>query len=320
MPTLTSVTKFFPSAKEGFTTTLASTISSKTTTVPLNSVTGYTNGDTIVLVVDPGNSSKQVFTGVVDTSGVQITGVVWTEDTNVTHTAGATVVDYVTATHIAMTTKGLLVEHKQTGAHKDVTADSLTINSGGNIDLPSGGALRDENNNELLKTTQTASAVNEITVTNAATGNPPTISATGGDTNISLKGVPKGTGIASGFMTVKIGTVTIANGVTGNQSVTGLGFKPKAVMFSQLAASSATINNVMQGAMDSSGNQYANSAHNDQGGDNSGNSSLGACILDFTTDRSIIHQAEYVSMDTDGFTIHTTTATGTQAYGYIAFG
>jgi hypothetical protein len=47
---------------------------------------------------------------------------------------------------------------------------------------------------ELVKFAETASAVNEITVTNSATGNAPEISATGDDTNIDLKLTPKGTG------------------------------------------------------------------------------------------------------------------------------
>lgn len=109
MPTITSVTKYFPKAKEGFVTTLASTVAMSAATVPLNSVTGYTNGDTVVLVVDPGDASKkQVFTGIVDTAGVQITNVVWTEGTDQSHTAGSTVVDYVTATHMSIVSAGIL--------------------------------------------------------------------------------------------------------------------------------------------------------------------------------------------------------------------
>ena len=54
--------------------------------------------------------------------------------------------------------------------------------------------LNDSNGNEEIKFTTTASAVNELTVTNAATGNGPEISATGGDTNIDLKITPKGSG------------------------------------------------------------------------------------------------------------------------------
>ncbi len=55
-------------------------------------------------------------------------------------------------------------------------------------------AIYDENGNEVIKTPATTSAVNEVTVTNSATGNAVQVSATGGDTNIDLKLVPKGTG------------------------------------------------------------------------------------------------------------------------------
>lgn len=125
---VSSVTKHFPSAENGFTTTLASTISSGATTVPLNSVAGYSNGEVAVFIVDPTDvSKKQAFTGTIDTAGVQVTGVVWTSGTNQTHTAGSTVVDYASATHISMMSKGLLVEHKQTGLHSDVHADTLAV-------------------------------------------------------------------------------------------------------------------------------------------------------------------------------------------------
>lgn len=131
MPTITNVLKFFPKAKEGFTTTLASTISSGATTVPLNSVSGYSNGDTVCLVVEPtSTTAKQVFTGVIDTSGVQVTSVVWTEGTNQSHASGATVVDYATATHISIMSKGLLAEHNIDGTHNDITADSITATTG----------------------------------------------------------------------------------------------------------------------------------------------------------------------------------------------
>ena len=127
---VSSVTSHFPSAENGFTTTLASTISSGAATVPLNSVAGYANGEVVVFIVDPSDlSKKQTFTGTVDTSGVQITGVVWTSGTNQTHTAGATVVDYVDAAHISMVSKGLLVEHDQDGTHGAITPTSV-VSSG----------------------------------------------------------------------------------------------------------------------------------------------------------------------------------------------
>ena len=51
--------------------------------------------------------------------------------------------------------------------------------------------------NEQIKFSTTGSAVNEFTVANAATGNAPNLSATGGDTNIDLNITPKGYGRAT---------------------------------------------------------------------------------------------------------------------------
>ena len=63
-----------------------------------------------------------------------------------------------------------------------------------NIDIDDAHGIRDENGNEQIIFQTTASAVNQLDITNAATGNPPEISATGGDTNIDLKITPKGSG------------------------------------------------------------------------------------------------------------------------------
>jgi hypothetical protein len=66
--------------------------------------------------------------------------------------------------------------------------------NGHNILIDNANFIGDESGNEQLKFATTASAVNEISVTNAATTNPPAISATGGDTNIDLNLTPKGIG------------------------------------------------------------------------------------------------------------------------------
>ena len=55
--------------------------------------------------------------------------------------------------------------------------------------------LEDANGKETIKTPATASAVNEITVTNSATGNAVAIAATGDDTNIPLTVAAKGSGL-----------------------------------------------------------------------------------------------------------------------------
>jgi hypothetical protein len=65
------------------------------------------------------------------------------------------------------------------------------------------GFIADANGNELIILDTVASAVNEVTLANAATGGTPTLTASGGDTNISLDLVAKGTG------TVKAGGVNV---------------------------------------------------------------------------------------------------------------
>jgi hypothetical protein len=63
---------------------------------------------------------------------------------------------------------------------------------GGQLDV-NGNAIGD-GTLELLKFSETASAVNEFTIANAATGNNPVLSATGGDSNVGLEFTAKGTG------------------------------------------------------------------------------------------------------------------------------
>ena len=56
-----------------------------------------------------------------------------------------------------------------------------------------GTSILDTNGNELLLLTATGSAVNEFTLANAASGNAPSITASG-ETNVSINLIPKGTG------------------------------------------------------------------------------------------------------------------------------
>lgn len=214
---VSSVVNHFPTANKGFITTLGSTISAGAVTVPLTSVSGLTNGTIFVGIIEPGQANEQEFTGTVDTAGVQITGVKWTDGTNVDHTAGVTIVDYVSATGQNMQTKGLLVEHNQDGTHGTMTADNLTVDGtltqtgvatfDTHIDVnDSSTAIRDSSDNELVKFSKTSSAVNELTIANAATANGPEIQATGTDTNIDIELIPKGTGV------LKVGGNTIEHG------------------------------------------------------------------------------------------------------------
>ena len=96
---------------------------------------------------------------------------------------------------------------------------------GGNLDTNSHNILiddahfiADENGNEQIIFQTTSSAVNQIDVTNAATGNSPEISATGDDTNVSLKITPKGSGqvVLDGNVGVESGVIDLKN--SGSQS------------------------------------------------------------------------------------------------------
>ena len=58
-----------------------------------------------------------------------------------------------------------------------------------------GTSILDTNGNEVALITATSSAVNEVTFVNAATGNNPSIDASGGDTNIGLALKTKGSGV-----------------------------------------------------------------------------------------------------------------------------
>ena len=80
-----------------------------------------------------------------------------------------------------------------------------------------GTSILDTSGNELALLTATGSAVNEFTIANAATGNGPTLSSTGGDTNIDINVTPKGTGdVVLAGDTVKVGDSGAAAVLTSN--------------------------------------------------------------------------------------------------------
>lgn len=134
-------------------------------------------------------------------SGTTISGMVLVDGSDQVYPAGATTQVYipVSATRDNDMVDGLLEEHKQTGAHEDITADTIAVSGvsslSGHIDMVSGKSIRDDNDNELLTVIKVTSAVNNLQITNAATGNGPILEAIGGDTNIDLNIKPKGTGL-----------------------------------------------------------------------------------------------------------------------------
>jgi hypothetical protein len=74
------------------------------------------------------------------------------------------------------------------------TLSGILDTNGNDVVIDDAGALEDDSNNEYIKFAKTATAVNEITVTNAAASGTPNISATGDDTNIDLNLTAKGLG------------------------------------------------------------------------------------------------------------------------------
>ena len=129
------------------------------------------------------------------------------------------------------------------------TSDTQTLTNKTLTSPRVGTAVLDTNGNELIKLTATASAVNELTLANAAASGVPTLSATGDDTNISINLAPKGTGtVQAGGVTVATlsGTQTLTNktltspaisGGTANNVAIG-GTTPAAGAFTTLSASS----------------------------------------------------------------------------------
>lgn len=170
-----------------------------TTTVPLSSASGLTNGEAYfwsVVEYDASNNKTVLEVGRGTLSGTDFINCVRGEEgTAQAHDAGATVEILFTAAQWNRLLTGLLVDHDALGQHSDLT---------------------DANGNEWVRQTATASAVNDITVANAATGNAPKISATGDDTNVDLLLAAKGTGEVkkrtSMIIQVEEGATTLTTG------------------------------------------------------------------------------------------------------------
>ena len=218
-----AITDNFKKGESLFSTTLVSGISTGTgETITLNSVSGLPTDTEITLTFDRVDSdgeetasSMERITGTI--SGSTLTSYTrGTDDsTEQAHSADA-VVEYIfNSQDWNDLIDGILTEHDQDGGHNDITCDSIdsagevacgSVDSAGigafdgivtlaeHLDMADTKAIRDGNNNEWVKFSQTDSAVNEITVTNAETDNAPDISATGEDANIDLSLTAKGTG------------------------------------------------------------------------------------------------------------------------------
>jgi len=94
-----------------------------------------------------------------------------------------------TGTLTLPTSTDTLVGRATTDTLTNKTLTSPTINT-----PKIGTSINDTTGNEVIKITATGSAVNELTIANGASSTGPTLSATGGGTNLNIIMTPKGTG------------------------------------------------------------------------------------------------------------------------------
>jgi hypothetical protein len=208
------------------------------------SVAGFPSQFPYTLLVDPDTNKEEVVT-VYAGIGASLSVYRGQDGTQaVAHLAGATVRHAISArefkelqTHISargFVSDTAILNNVDTHVHgivagegdvvgtaKTQTLSNKTLTAPRFADL---GFIADANGNELVILDTTASAVNEITVANAAASGKPTISATGGDTNITLNLVPKGTGTvqANGVDVVTLsGSQTLTNKTLTSPNITG---------------------------------------------------------------------------------------------------
>ncbi len=166
-----------------------------TQTIPIQTASGLTNGEVYVFTIDRVDANgvktaaqlakKEVCKGLL--SGTNFINTVrGVEGTAQAHAAGAVIEILFTAKQWDDLITGIKIGHNADGTHATslpLTTPKITT------------SINDANGNEVIKTPATTSAVNEVTVTNAATGSAPSLAATGGDTNIDLNLVSKGSGV-----------------------------------------------------------------------------------------------------------------------------
>ena len=150
-------------------------------------LTGTITGNKNVVIPD---SIEKTFIVENATSGAHTVTFKTTSGTGVTWSATdkGTKMIYSDGTNVVDTAFTELSSDKSPQLAADLDAN------GNNILIDNGNSINDENDLEQIKFATTASAINELTVKNAAAGNAPEVSSTGDDTNIDLKITPKGSG------------------------------------------------------------------------------------------------------------------------------
>jgi len=136
--------------------------------------------------------------------GIQDSGITIDDSDNMTGIATLTVTTKVQAPEIEGTAGAItldaqgagdgLINITNGGAGTDVNLLLPGKASVDNLALSSGGGVLDANANELISFTQTSSAVNEVHITNAATGTTGPLISVSGETNVDLRLDAAGTG------------------------------------------------------------------------------------------------------------------------------
>jgi len=186
------------------TTTIQPTAVAGTTTITFPAVTG-----TVITTGDTSTVTNTMLAGSIANaklanstiSGVSLGGNLAT----LTISTGLTGTSYngSGAVSIAIDSTVVTLSGSQTLTNKTLTAPRIA-------DL---GFIADANGNELIIFDTVTSAVNEVRFANAATAGTPTFTASGGDTNVSINFVPKGSG------TIQVSGVPIVT-TTATQTLT----------------------------------------------------------------------------------------------------
>ena len=254
---ITSIVRTSGTGAAGTTDTYTITFTNGTTTTfqVYNGANGTGSGDMTKIVYDPNNKNADAFnmdnmvegtTNKILTSGerTKLTNTSGTNTGNETTTTIGTLINGATAktspvdadyiplmdsaesnimkklswAYVKSVLNTYFLSNTQTLINKTLTAPKITSTS----------YIADSNGNRLIKfPSPVPSAVNEITVSNAAAGDAPSISATGGNTNIPFDIKTKGTGLFRTFVngvisfvvdgvTSAVNYIKITNSSTGN--------------------------------------------------------------------------------------------------------